>query len=555
MATVFKEVVTVNAPGKDIVFDGCDFVGISCINIITAQSVKVTNCRFLDSKTEGITVSGETKLMVSYSYFCDNSMIAASEPLADGSYVSNNYFNGGKGSVTIHALKDDTTVTVSSNIFKNDAATRVSVPGSPSATIKMIGNQFETDYLMSMECNADTESYNNVNVQFVNNIGKNPVILGPHTLGGAPDWSDTDNYPKVSIDGKNQGYTLPLDDSAELIRNLMFQVADANGEYIGVYGSFAEAYENTPAISTITLLNDAELNDTLTIEAGKDIVLDLADWRLNIDKAGARAIFNNGKLTICNGMIDQWNDAAYGVIDNSKNSPATLVLRNLEIDDNGNGDGATIVDRGNGSVTLSECQIYSMNPGAAGNACCTMNNGAKALFENSVFECKSAENGGAGSYSVICRGATIDINNCTVHGSKGAIAVDYGKVNVNGGDIIGDKYYAFWITNDGVSTECHITGNPTVIGELYGVYCSVDDGNQDVGNANVTIDSGTFYGNKKAAAAIGSKNTIREWGMQITGGTFRLSQGGMSDVSAYVPTGYYQNDEGEVIKGTPAVNG
>ena len=69
-----------------------------------------------------------------------------------------------------------------------------------------------------------------------------------------------------------------------------------------------------------------------------------------------------------------------------------------------------------------------------------------------------------------------------------------------------------------------------------------------MGSANVTIDSGLFVGNTRAAAAIGSKSTVRDWGMTITGGKFLKGDGTPSDVSAYVPAGYIQNESGEVVK-------
>lgn len=52
----------------------------------------------------------------------------------------------------------------------------------------------------------------------------------------------------------------------------------------------------------------------------------------------------------------------------------------------------------------------------------------------------------------------------------------------------------------------------------------------------------------RAAAAIGSKNTVRDWGMTITRGKFLKGDGTPSDVSAYVPAGYIQNESGEVVK-------
>ena len=144
MATIFKELVTVNAPGKDVVFDGCDFVDGGRISVEAANSVTVTNCRFLDSHADGIDVIAETKLMVSYSYFCDNAVIGVNGPLADGSYISNNWFNGGNGCLAINNVGDDVAFTISNNVFKGESSIGIYTPGAPAATVKVFDNQFET---------------------------------------------------------------------------------------------------------------------------------------------------------------------------------------------------------------------------------------------------------------------------------------------------------------------------------------------------------------------------------------------------------------------------
>ena len=545
MATIFKEVVTVNAPGQDVVFDGCDFTEKGYLNIVSAQSVKIMNCRFYSSETKSIDVTGETKLLVSYSYFGKDCIIDVQAPLEDGSVITSNYFNGGVQSISIKEAKNDTRVIISNNIFKVDSNIAFILSGAPQCTFDMFGNQFEADYLASLGCSDQTETYNNTAFYFTNNIGKNPVILeGPIVGAGAvPPWCDTENYPIVFIENKSIGFTLPLAESAEMVYNLMFLVTNSQGEYCGVFDSFALAYQNAPSQAAFTLLADASMDQTVTIEAGREIQFDLNGYTLTMDKVGARCIFNNGDLMIFNGTINQINEGAYGCIDSSKNSPASLTLQEVTIIDNGNDDGSSVVDRGGGSLTVSNCVFNSTNEGKYGNACCVANSGAYAMIENCTFDCATT----VGSYPIICRGAEMYVNNCTIHGAKGGIAMDYGQIYINGGTITADNFYGCWITNDGVSTECHITGNPSVTGKLYGVYCSVDDGNQDAGNARVTIDSGTFVGNTKAAAAIGAKSTVREWGMEITGGKFLMSDGSKSDVSAYVKEGYIQNDAGEVV--------
>lgn len=546
MATIFKEVVNVNAPGQDVIFDGCDFTEQGYLYIEAASSVKIINCRFYSVSNSAIRVDGETKLMVSYSYFGKDSIISVDSELEDGSFISNNYFNGGDNNIIINGIKNEAAITISNNVFKGEAFIKTVLAGSPTVTIDVFNNQFEADYLMHIGCSTETDSYNNVTVKFTDNIGKKMVILNSHVLGeGVPNWCDTDNWPVVITNGVKVGYDIPMESPEEMIHNLMFQVFDSNGVTVGYYDSFSQAYSEAPNECEIKLLADGEIADeTVTIATGHEVHLDLNDFTLTLNQAGPRCIFNDGNMIIFGGTIDQVNEDSYGCIDSSKHNAAGLTLQNVIVNDNGNGDGAAIVDRGGGTVVITNCEFNSTNSGKYGNACCTMNYGASVIIENCTFESATT----VGGYPIICRGAELHVNNCNIHGAKGGVGIDYGKMYINGGTIVADNYYGCWVTNDGVSTECHITGNPSVTGKLYAVYCAVDDGNQDLGSSNVTIDSGTFVGNTKAAAAIGSKSTVRDWGMTITGGTFLMGDGTRSDVSAYVPTGYIQNEAGEVVK-------
>lgn len=546
MATIFKEVINVNAPDQDVIFDGCDFTEQGYLNVQAAKSVTVTNCRFYSPEARSITVSGETKLMVSYSYFGKDCIIDIEEGLDDGSYITNNYFNGGIQSIVFRKAKDDTVITISKNVFKLSSDIQLNLAGSPKVSFEVFENQFEEDYLMGISCAEDTVSYNEVKVNFIGNMGKKACLIEGSILGiEVPAWSDTENWPVITIDRYACGYDLPMEDNAEMIHNLMFQVLDNTGASIGYYDSFSQAYSEAPNECEIKLLADgAIVDETVTIATGHEVHLDLNGFTLTLNQSGPRCIFNDGNMIIFGGTIDQINEDSYGCIDSSKHNAAGLTLQNVIVNDNGNGDGAAIVDRGGGTVVITNCEFNSTNSGKYGNACCTMNYGASVIIENCTFESATT----VGGYPIICRGAELHVNNCNIHGAKGGVGIDYGKMYINGGTIVADNYYGCWVTNDGVSTECHITGNPSVTGKLYAVYCAVDDGNQDLGSSNVTIDSGTFVGNTKAAAAIGSKSTVRDWGMTITGGTFLMGDGTRSDVSAYVPTGYIQNEAGEVVK-------
>lgn len=314
--------------------------------------------------------------------------------------------------------------------------------------------------------------------------------------------------------------------------------ATVNGiSYKTVEEAITAAAENG---GMVRLTQDTTINTTTTIASDKTVSINLCGKTLETNKPQARCLFNNGTLRLSNGTIKNTDINSYGVVDNSKNSPATLVLENMTIEDNGNGDGASIVDRGGGTVILKNCTIKSLNDGDAGNACVTVNTNSKVVIDDCNFVCNSGISSHGGCYGLICRGADVTINNCNFETAKGGIAIDYGKVVINNCIVKTDVYYAIWVTNNSDLTDVTINGS-IFSGKRYGLYASIDDNKQDMGDVNIVINNGQFFGETKAAAAINPKGSEKAWALAINGGVFN------SDISIYLDEFHEQLPNGAVV--------
>lgn len=107
MSTKFTKPIVINAPDKDIVFDGIDFTAEATIEITAAASVTFKNCRFynvlLDNEKEipllGNAVQNKKgagyKLVIENCYFGKTgvyNMISVGQIMYTGSCVNKNYF-------------------------------------------------------------------------------------------------------------------------------------------------------------------------------------------------------------------------------------------------------------------------------------------------------------------------------------------------------------------------------------------------------------------------------------------------------------------------------
>lgn len=290
---------------------------------------------------------------------------------------------------------------------------------------------------------------------------------------------------------------------------------------------------NAINVNTLEELRDAVkssadiiLQDDITINTSDsqliisdDVVvnIDLNNHTLTANTNGARKIINNGTLTLKNGTVKNESTGAYGIID----SYGKIILNSVTFEDYGCGNGSTVKIRpGSSGTTVDNCKFYNegVNTGNAG----LYIDGA-ATVKNSIFKNKSNR-----AYALIVNSGSVNVKNVSVDGTHGGMGVNSGNVIIESGVFSAKNYYGIWITNDSNNTSVTINGG-TFTG-MYGLYSSVDDGNQDEGDVTVTINGGMFNGTTKAAMSMNKKNSENVWAIDVTGGTFN------SDISKYVDT-------------------
>lgn len=267
----------------------------------------------------------------------------------------------------------------------------------------------------------------------------------------------------------------------------------------------------------LIIYEDTIFNDQLVIPEGKSITMDLNDKTLEASSNGVRKIINRGQLVVKNGTIENKNSGAYGIIDNY----GTINVQNVIFNDAGCGDGSTLKNR-SGTITVKD-SVFNITCVKNGNA--GIYSDGNITINDTIFSSSSS-----GAYPLVINSGNAIINNASVTGSKGGMAINGGSVTINGGTYTGNTYYGIWITNDG-ETDVTIKDGK-FYGKKYGLYAAVDDGLQDLGDVGIKIMGGYFEGETKSAALVNDDKSDKSWGMDITGGTFTTT------VTKYVKTNY-----------------
>jgi uncharacterized repeat protein (TIGR02543 family) len=323
--------------------------------------------------------------------------------------------------------------------------------------------------------------------------------------------------------------------------------AGANEASIGSqeYATLANAFSaaNTAGSGTIKLLKDCTLTDIQAINSNTNMTLDLAGKTLTLSGHPVRRICNNGTLTIEGDGGTIKNDTAgsgtaddasgsYGLIDNY----GTLTLNGGTYTDIANAWGSAIRNRPDGTATLNDCTVNAQGNTQFANSCIYSN--GDLTINGGSFTSASPANG---SYSIIEAGGTCVINSYNgaapvITGGKGAFGINSGKATINAGKFTGGAYYALWVTNDGTTTDVTVNDG-TFIGKKYGLFSTVDDGNQDAGNVGIIVNGGLFSGETGAAISMNKSNSARNWGIKINGGYFTTDPSAYAAQTSMVKTG------------------
>lgn len=236
MSTVFTKPVVINAPEKDVIFNGCDFTKEALISIQSAKSVTFKNCRFYGLTSTAakaylinLNKEAEVKLVIEKCFFGTNekalyNLLELTGYLMDGSRISSNYFAKDCCShiqVAIYNVKDDATVFVTNNVM---SSYRIGLMGSPKCTINIENIDYQVVYEdewtslgLIQPYGGKTVSFNDMVLNIKNIKPSNPVEKTIYIYASGKDtkfnWQT--NYPKVYIDGVLQEELINLGDPIE----------------------------------------------------------------------------------------------------------------------------------------------------------------------------------------------------------------------------------------------------------------------------------------------------------------------------------------------------
>ena len=227
--------------GADVTLNGVTLTTNALINIGSANSFTIDNCRLFGVETSNNknylikdTFNTENKegvlLQIENCYFGDNVVTSASgtekvnvynlfeinSKLADGSYIKNNYFSKPACShnvINLYDVMDGANIEISGNHFEYSAnAVRIGFVGDPKCTVNIKNNIIcETDtsndgeyagIALIQPYGKKTNSFKNVKVNFENNKYPSGYQLYYYYAGSNDAQLKDEDMPKVYIDGK-----------------------------------------------------------------------------------------------------------------------------------------------------------------------------------------------------------------------------------------------------------------------------------------------------------------------------------------------------------------
>ena len=348
--------------------------------------------------------------------------------------------------------------------------------------------------------------------------------------------------------------------------NTVFGTANSNtvtGRFVpletGVYvyeipevETLTEALANAYNGQTIKISNDIKLDTQLDITAEKTVRIDLNDKKLTITNNNAlsaytltpggttyygrpRMIQNNGTLEISNGTIINETTDAFGVIDNR--AGASLVLKDVKIVEHGMGDGAAIKDRG-GKVTIEDSEIEVIHDSTKGNF--TKGNRGISVAGTSILKNIAITTNAPEASGLVIESGTATIEKVNVDSYHTALSVNGGNVEITDTKAISENYHAIFVTND--TTKTTVVINSGEYTGKWGLYASIDDGNQDNADVAVKVYDGVFTATKHAAVlGANTKDSEYNWELQLIGGTYN------TDVKKYIVSGFKQDPTGKIV--------
>lgn len=277
-------------------------------------------------------------------------------------------------------------------------------------------------------------------------------------------------------------------------------------------GSSINSVISTLSSSSVSVTLNDNITENVVIPEGKTVTIDLNGHK--ITNVSDHTITNYGTLTI----NDSSNDKS-GVVDNVTHQKAAVYnIGTIEI---------------LGGKYNRSLETGNVNKGETKNSWYTIyNNGTMEIGSDAVVR-----NSGDFSSMIINIGstnktATLNITGGDINGGICSVKNDeFGILNISGGEIKNDEYYAIQNWNKMTISGGIISSKRAVISN--GVWNEENyktEGKAEItgGEFTATGDSGIIYEE--------SGNGIEKGEITITGGTFS------TDIGAYTPDGYYQKE-------------
>ena len=287
------------------------------------------------------------------------------------------------------------------------------------------------------------------------------------------------------------------------------------------YNSLQEAINNANG-GTVTLLKDVSLSETLRVNAGVSVTLELNGKTINgVDQVNI-ALMSYGNLT-----VKDSSEAKTGAIRAGKND----------------GKSGNTVNICAGTFTLESGNIYSVN-----NAILIDEQAANVTIKGGNITADPATNNSAAFYISSTAATVVNIEGGSMLGFNGILLWDNTTINISGGSIEGRGRIGIQGNGSKDNTLINISGNASVSGAETAIY------HPQGGTLNIS-------GN---AALTGATGVV------VKGGTVNISGGSISATgsqAAYTPvnsgfsgTGdalyieHYDNSPNSENYGTPVVN-
>lgn len=304
------------------------------------------------------------------------------------------------------------------------------------------------------------------------------------------------------------------------------------------FATLEEAFAAAKNGDTITLLSDVELSNTIEIQNDKTITLDLNGKKLSTTTRTGDAtrhyyaIDNYGTFTLRDSSTEQSGEIRARGIENLGTGTMTIESGKIvAIDANG---GAAIWNKAN--LTINGGTFVAEHVGASSDKYgpgCVYNEGTLTINGGTFMSANKR------TYAIVSKAGTVTITpadgkNVTISGAHGGLGIDGGTAIINGGSYASDDYYGLYVSNDAGTADVTVNGG-TFTGNKYSVLIG-SDGSSSV-TSTLKINGGTFD------MPIHAQENTTDGAIVISGGKFKFK----------VDDKYFAN--GFVCSGNPGADG